>query len=89
MPLLYGDLVCLVAIVKGRGTMLFAVTLVVPGEVQQKSVGASQTRPLGQGGGPATPGERRARPSARPAGMAGRVKVAAAHSRPQDGSNVL
>ena len=88
MPLLYGDLVCLVAIVKGRGTMLFAVTLVVPGEVCQ-SLGASQTRPLGQGGGPARPGERRARPSARPAGMAGRVKVAAAHSRPQDGSNVL
>ena len=56
---------------------------------QQKSLGASQTRPLGQGGGPARPGERRARPSARPAGMVGRVKVAAAHSRPQDGSNVL
>ena len=35
MSLLYGDLVCLVAIVKGRGTMLFAVTLVVPGEVCQ------------------------------------------------------
>ena len=37
MPLLYGDLVCLVAIVKGCGTMLFAVTLVVPGEVFSKS----------------------------------------------------
>ena len=55
---------------------------------QQKSLGASQTRPLGQGGGPARPGERRARPSARTTGMAGRVKVAAAHSRPQGGSTV-
>jgi hypothetical protein len=56
---------------------------------QQKSLGASQTRPLGQGGGPARPDERRARPSARPARMVGRVKVEAAHSRPQDRSNVL
>jgi len=55
---------------------------------QHQSLGASQTRPLGQGGGPARPGERRARPGARTTGMAGRVKVAAAHSRPQDGSTV-
>ena len=39
MPLLYGDLETLVAIVKGCGTMLFAVTLVVPGEVcEQQSM---------------------------------------------------
>ena len=31
MPLRYGDLETFVAIVKGCGTMLFAVTLVVPG----------------------------------------------------------
>ena len=55
---------------------------------QLKSLGASQTRPLGQGGGPARPGERRARPSVRTAGMVGRVKAAVAHSRPQDASSV-
>ena len=55
---------------------------------QQKSLGASLIRPLGQGGGPARPGERRARPSARTAGMAGRVKATVVHSRPQDGSSV-
>jgi hypothetical protein len=39
MPLRYGDLGRLVAIVRGRGTMLFAVTSVVPGEVcEQQSM---------------------------------------------------
>ena len=56
---------------------------------QQKSLGASQTRPLGQGGGPARPGERGPGHSARTAREAGRVKVATAHSRPKTGSNVL
>jgi len=36
MPLRYGDLAALVAMVKGCGTMLFAVTSVVPGEVCEK-----------------------------------------------------
>ena len=54
---------------------------------QQKSLGASQTRPLGQRGRPARPGERRARPSARTTGIAGRVKASVAHSHPQDGSS--
>ena len=57
-------------------------------QFQQKSLGASLTRPPGQGGGPARPDERRACHSAHTAGLAGRVKVTAAHSRPQDRSNV-
>ena len=54
---------------------------------QQKSLGASQTRPLGQRGRPARPGERRARHSVRTAGMAGRVKSSTARSCVQDGSS--
>jgi len=55
---------------------------------QLQSLGASQTRPSDQGGGPARPGERRARPSVRTAGMVGRVKAVVVHSRPQDSWSV-
>ena len=45
--------------------------------------------PQTQGGGWQRPGECRARPSARAAGMASSTKAVAAHSRPQDGPLVL
>ena len=45
--------------------------------------------PQTQGGGRQRPGECRARPSARAAGMASSTKAVAAHSQPQDGPLVL